>query len=119
MKQTSEIKALLTLIDDPDDFVYQNVSDKIFSFGKEIIPVLESYWEDTDDNFAQERIEMLIHRLHQNQLKEDLAAWKEAPEDLLKGALMVSRFHYPDLHTEDLMKEVEKIRKNLFFLRQS
>ena len=45
MKENKEISALLHLIDDPDEFVYNAVSDKIISFGKEIIPNLEHLWE--------------------------------------------------------------------------
>ena len=64
MKENNEIIALLHLIDDPDEDVYSTVSDKIISFGKDIIPNLEHLWENTSSEEVQERIELLIHRLH-------------------------------------------------------
>ena len=49
MEENREITALLHLIDDPDEDVYSTVSDKIISFGKEIIPNLENLWENKMD----------------------------------------------------------------------
>ena len=64
MKENKEIKALLNLIDDPDQEVYSTISAKLVSFGKEIIPHLENMWENINNVDTQERIELLIHRLH-------------------------------------------------------
>ena len=43
--ENNEIKALLHLIDDPDEDVYNTVSEKIVTFGKGIIPNLEHLWD--------------------------------------------------------------------------
>ena len=64
MEPNREISALFHLIDDPDTEVFTTVSERIISFGKEIIPNLEDLWENTPQEDIQERIEMLIHRLH-------------------------------------------------------
>ena len=90
MEETREISALFHLIDDPDNEVYTTVSDRIVSFGKHIIPNLENLWENTPDEEVQERIEMLIHRLHLRDLTAELVQWKKQPEpDLLTGALLM------------------------------
>ncbi|MEI9933362.1 MAG: hypothetical protein WDM71_00550 [Ferruginibacter sp.] len=44
MVENKEITALFHLIDDPDQEVYNTISDKIISFGKGIIPNLENLW---------------------------------------------------------------------------
>ena len=64
MIENKEIIALFHLMDDPDEGVYKSVSDKIISFGKEIIPNLENLWENTLQEDTQERIEQIIHKLH-------------------------------------------------------
>ena len=64
MEQTKEISALLNLIDDPDEEVFGAVSNKIVEYGIKIIPNLENLWETTPQEGIQERIELLIHRLH-------------------------------------------------------
>lgn len=115
MEETKEIYALLHLIDDPDEEVYSSVSSRIISFGSGIIPNLEHLWENTPDEPVQERIEMLIHRLHLQDLRTDLSDWaKEKENDLLTGVLLLSRYQYPDLNLNNTHIELEKMRRNIW-----
>jgi regulator of sirC expression with transglutaminase-like and TPR domain len=115
MEETKEISALFKLIDDPDEEVFGAVSTKIVDFGKTIIPNLEHLWETTPNEHIQERIEMIIHRLHYTDLTEDFRQWTLAGHhDLLVGALLVSKFQYPELSTSATLLEVEKIRRNIW-----
>lgn len=115
MEESKEISALFRLIDDPDEEVFGAVSTKIIDLGKTIIPNLEHLWETTPNEQIQERIEMIIHRLHYTDLTEDFRQWSLAGHhDLLVGALLVSKFQYPDLSTSATLLEVEKIRRNIW-----
>lgn len=115
MEETREISALFHLIDDPDEEVFSTVSERIVSFGKGIIPNLENLWENTPLEPVQERIELLIHRLHYRDLTEEFNHWKAQPEqDLLYGALLVAKYQFPDLVTTSLYAEVEKMRRNIW-----
>ena len=115
MEQTREIEALLHLIDDPDDEVYTTVYEKIISLGKQVIPNLEHLWENTADEYIQERIEMLIHSLHFRDLQIDFNAWNnENEQDLFTGALLVSRYQYTDLNVATYYQDLEKMRRNVW-----
>ena len=115
MQETKEISALFKLIDDPDEEVFGAVSSKIVDFGKTIIPNLEHLWETTPSEHTQERIELIIHKLHYKDLTEDFTQWSLAGHhDLLVGALLVSKFQYPDLSTATTLVEVEKIKRNIW-----
>jgi regulator of sirC expression with transglutaminase-like and TPR domain len=115
MEQTSEISALLTLIDDPDEEVFGAVSSRIIDFGKGIIPNLENLWENTINEDVQERIELLIHRLHFTDLTEEFRQWnRNVHQDLLTGALLVARFQYPELITAQVYQDIEKLRRNIW-----
>ncbi|MEK7199096.1 MAG: transglutaminase family protein [Bacteroidota bacterium] len=115
MQETREINALFTLIDDPDEEVYSTVSEKIVAYGKNIIPNLEHLWETTLSEEVQERIEMIIHHLHFTDLYDDLVEWRDSGyHDLLFGALLVSKFQYPDLHITPVLQDIEKIRRNVW-----
>jgi regulator of sirC expression with transglutaminase-like and TPR domain len=114
MKENKEISALLHLIDDPDQDVYNTVSDKIFSLGKEIIPNLEHLWENTANETLQERIELLIHNLHFRDLTSDFTNWAAGEANLLNGALLVAKYHYPDLQKNTVFQEIEKLRRNIW-----
>src|SRR6476620_11729846 len=115
MIETKEISALFTLLDDPDEEVFSSVSERIVHYGRGIIPNLESLWENTTRNDIQERIEMLIHRLHYTDLVNDLTEWRDsAYHDLLLGAMLVAKFQYPELQTTPVLQEIEKIRRNVW-----
>ncbi len=115
MQETKEITALFTLIDDPDEEVFSTVSERITNYGTNIIPNLESLWETTLREEVQERIEMLIHKLHYKDLTYDLQQWNNsAYNDLLFGTLLIAKFQYPDLQTTPVLQEIEKIRRNIW-----
>lgn len=115
MEENKEISALFHLIDDPDEEVFNVVSTRIIDFGKGIIPNLENLWENTISEEVQERIELLIHRLHFRDLTEDVIQWnKNIHQDLLTGALLVARFQYPELVTAQIYQEIEKLRRNIW-----
>jgi regulator of sirC expression with transglutaminase-like and TPR domain len=114
MQENKEIKALLSLIDDPDVGVYESVSTKIISFGKDIIPNLEHYWETTANTDLQERIEMLIHQLHFEDVKQEFVKWNSDKPDLLAGTMLISKYVYPALDTTLIFKEIEKLRRNVW-----
>ena len=114
MKENKEISALLHLMDDPDEYVYSTVSDKIISFGKDIIPNLEHLWENTTNEELQERIELLIHKLHFRDLTNDFTNWVAGDADLLQGALLVAKYHYPELQNNTVHQEIEKLRRNIW-----
>jgi hypothetical protein len=115
MQETREISALFNLIDDPDEEVFTTISNRIIDYGKGIIPNLEHLWENSPAEDTQERIEMLIHKLHFTDLTTDLTEWKNsAYHDLLFGALLICKFQYPELQTTPVIQEIEKIRRNVW-----
>lgn len=115
MEQTKEISALFNLIDDPDEEVFGAVSNQIVAYGKNIIPNLEHLWETTPDEEAQGRIELLIHQVHFTDLSEDFKQWSLAGHhDLTVGALLASKFQYPELSSASTLLEIEKLRRNIW-----
>jgi regulator of sirC expression with transglutaminase-like and TPR domain len=114
LQENKEISALLHLVDDPDEEVYNTVCDRLISFGKGIIPNLENLWEHTSDESIQERIELMIHKLHFKDLTADFDHWKNGNNELLQGALLTARYHYPEIQTIQTLQEIEKIRRNIW-----
>ncbi|MEP6582963.1 MAG: transglutaminase-like domain-containing protein [Ginsengibacter sp.] len=114
MQENNEISALFHLIDDPDEEVFSSVSERIVSLGKAIIPNLENLWENTPDQDVQERIEMLIHKLHFRDLVNDFTNWKNGSCELLEGALLAARYQYPEMKATTSLQEIEKIRRNIW-----
>jgi regulator of sirC expression with transglutaminase-like and TPR domain len=116
MNQTvEEIKALFKLIDDPDEEVFNTISNRLLDYGTPIIPDLEHLWETTLEESTLERIEMMIYKLRLNDLKSDLLTWKDKTEpSLFEGALLVTKYYYPELNLDNLRHQLEKIRRNIW-----
>ncbi len=114
MQENKEISALFHLIDDPDEEVFNTVSERIVSLGRAIIPNLENLWENTPNEEVQERIETLIHKLHFRDLTGDVINWSKGSGDILQGALLVARYQYPEMLSTTTLQEIEKIRRNIW-----
>ncbi len=114
MLASKEISALFQLIDDPDEEVFDTVTDRIISIGRGIIPNLENLHENTPNESVQERIELIIHKLHFRDLVAEFEKWKNGSCDLLQGALLLCKYNSPNLSTLATTQEIEKIRRNIW-----
>jgi regulator of sirC expression with transglutaminase-like and TPR domain len=110
MKQ-SEIKALISLLDDEDYEVLNHVETKIRSMGDTVIPYLEDRWEESSlSPLMQKKLEDLIHDLQYNAFFDRLLNWrKNGSEDLLEGMWAIATYQYPELSLEKLRQDVEQI----------
>ncbi|MBL7982738.1 MAG: transglutaminase family protein [Flavobacteriales bacterium] len=112
----TEIRALITLIDDPDEGVYLQVRERIVSLGGPVVPVLERAWEldDLGDLFRN-RIEDILQTIHLAGVRERLITWRDKGcDDLLEGALIVSRYRYPDLDEQKVKARLAAIRQDIW-----
>ncbi len=108
--KSSELKALVSLLEDEDEEITDHVEQKILSLGSPVIPFLEQEWEKNFNPLLQKRIEDIIHHLQFEQLQTRLEEWKTSESDnLLKGMWIISNYHYPDISYETLTKEFEQL----------
>lgn len=106
----SELKALVSLLDDEDKQISAHVEERILSLGKEAIPFLEKEWESNLSPMVQGRIEELIHTLQYDLLKERLKNWYNSEDhDLLTGMWMIATYQYPEIELDKLKQELEQI----------
>lgn len=110
-----ELEALISLLDDPDRLVFDNVSNRLIELGEEVVFPLEKRWDITLKPDLQERIENIIRKIQLNTLKRGVDSWKSGGgTNLLFGAFLVARFQYPELAYELLNEKIEKIRKDIW-----
>ena len=110
MMQESELKALVSLLDDEDAVIVSHIEEKILSLGTSVIPYLEQEWESNFNPHVQRRIEELIHTLQYELLKERIQSWYESDDqDLLTGMWLVATYQYPDLELIKLKQDLEQI----------
>jgi len=110
-----EINALISLLDDPDETVFKQVSMKFLSLGQEIIPVLEDAWEHSFDTLIQNRIENIIHQIQFDLIKDALKEWSHPEQqNLLEGALLIARYQYPDIDILKVKKQIDQIKQDVW-----
>ena len=115
MENLAEINALVKLLDDPDEEIYQQVQERLLIYGNEVIAHLENAWEQSLDSLLQERIENIVHTIQFNNVKEDLNLWYQSGAfDLLQGALVINRYQYPDLDEQALINQIEDIKREIW-----
>jgi regulator of sirC expression with transglutaminase-like and TPR domain len=116
MSQQKEIKALIHLIDDPDEHIFNQIREKILSIGNEVIPLLEEAWENQNLGMLyQSRIEDIIHKIQFDAVYHNLYQWANSgSQDLLEGALIINRYQYPDLDEDDIKNKISVIRQDVW-----
>jgi len=116
VKDVKSIEALVRLIEDPDEAIFEHVRDELMNCGSRVLPILESSWETEDYGLVfQSRIESLIHEIQYSEVRKDLQRWIDSPtKDLLEGALIVARYQYPNLVEDDVHRKIQAIRKDIW-----
>lgn len=110
-----EITALVKLLDDPDTEISGHVESRLFNMGADIIPILESEWEISLNIVVQERIELIISNIQYASICNELKSWADLPSPgLFEGALLISKYRYPDLDVGYLNNLIDKIRLDVW-----
>ncbi|MCC7298827.1 MAG: transglutaminase family protein [Bacteroidia bacterium] len=111
MLKDSEIKAILFLLDDPDEEVVAAVEERLYSEGPEIISTLESFWKGDEDPVLAYRIETIIKNIQNRELEKDFTNWLQSEnQDLLEGCLLICRIQYPGMNPDVVHNYIEKVR---------
>jgi regulator of sirC expression with transglutaminase-like and TPR domain len=112
----TEINALITLIEDPDEKIFDQVRNELKSYGERIIPQLEQYWELNDFGpLFQTRLEELIANIQYEGVFGRLKAWKNSEDqNLLEGALIINRYQYPSYDEDELRRIVSRLRQDVW-----
>jgi len=113
---SNEVNALISLIEDPDESIYKQVSSELKNYGESIIPQLEQYWELQDFGpLFQTRLEELISTIQYEGVYNRLKSWKNSEDkDLLEGALIINKYQYPSYDETELRRAVSRIRQSIW-----
>lgn len=115
MNTSSEINALLSLIDDPDEEVFENVTQRFIGFGNEVIPFLEDYRISSTQIELAKRAEYIIQRISLKGLEHSLREWVLGEENsMLEAAMAIAGYLDREYDREHFIFEVEKFRKSIW-----
>ncbi len=106
----NELNALISLLDDTDLTIVEQIEEKLLSMGKSVVPTLEQAWESNLNPMLQNRLEGIIHLLQFEEVKTSLIAWKnEEQPELLEGMWIIASYQFPDLDILELRQKIEHI----------
>ena len=112
----NELKALISLLDDPDVTIFNEVEHKLISCGPEILPLLEQSWEESFDLLIHMRIENIVQRIQYEQVVNDLQLWKlHGQDDLLEGLVIINRYQYPNINENDIHVLLAELRRDTWY----
>ena len=111
----TELDALISLMDEPNEEIYLTIQKKIYSYGPAAIPLLENAWDSSFDHLLQQRIAEAIHAIQFDEIKVRMKSWKENnAHDLLEGFMLVTKYQYPDMDEDKIIKKVGRISQDVW-----
>jgi hypothetical protein len=112
----TKIDALIRLLEDPNNQVFEQVKNELILIGDEALFPLETAAQKNSfgDQF-NERVHSLINEIQRNVLKNELIQWINSEEkDLLLGSIIVSKHH--DTYIEDSLvhETIQSLRRAIW-----
>jgi regulator of sirC expression with transglutaminase-like and TPR domain len=108
-----ELKALISLLEDPDWTVYEVVRNRLIGLGSEILPALKNSWELNENELFLERSSLIISEIQFNDVYKNFKNWVDTgAESLIEGAYFVAKYNFPDLDYDELIHKIEKIKRD-------
>jgi regulator of sirC expression with transglutaminase-like and TPR domain len=111
--EAPEINALISLLEDPDWTVYEAVKTRLTFLGPEVLPELKHSFATNSNNLFLERSAIIISEIQFNDTLNLFKNWISAGSlNILEGAFLVSKYHFPDLEFDQIYQRIEKIKRD-------
>lgn len=75
ISNVEEIKALIALLDDEDEFIFENVNKKINELGEDTIPYLQKGFENSQNALQRKRLAFLLDKFKLIKLNNEITNW--------------------------------------------
>jgi len=112
----TKIEALIRLLEDPNNQVFEQVKNELIKIGDEALSSLEMAAQKNSfgDEF-NERVVLLINEIQRNVLKDELIQWINSEEkDLLLGSIIVSKHHDTYLEDSLVYDAIQSLRRAIW-----
>lgn len=113
----STLKAMIRLLDDPDEAVSQALETRFMEEGEDIVDDLESIWLANEFPAVSRHIELLIKRIQKQGLHRRFNNWfQQEQPDLVEGWVLVSQVQYPGLKIEAIRRTLSDIKLDAWLM---
>lgn len=116
MQTAPNIHALVQLLDDPDELIFDQIKAEILNLGSAALPTLAQLGdEDNHGLLFHERVELIMRTIQNHSLSDELVSWKnENRGEILEALLILSRFKYPDLDETLVRADINKLKQDVW-----
>ncbi len=107
------IDALISLLDDQNELVYQSVKEKLLSLGSEILPRLEDALFSAGSIDQYKKLELIISLVKRGIILDQMKTWLgNDNRTLLDGWLLVSSIHHPGISKEKIEGSIQNLHRD-------
>ena len=111
-EENQEFRSLIRLIDDDNEFIFQNVRDKFLSYGKEAMPFLKDHFNSDNPAIAvrsKEIYELINYKFVHKKLRD--LSYKE--NFLEEAAFAIASYEYPETDYDNYKMILDKMAIDL------
>ncbi|MFY7795595.1 MAG: transglutaminase-like domain-containing protein [Bacteroidia bacterium] len=113
----STLKAMIRLLDDPDEAVVEALETRFMEEGEALIDDLEAIWLANEFPSVSSHIELLIKRIQKRGLHRRFKNWFEQEQpDLIEGWFLVTQVQYPGLKIDDVRRTLSDIKLDVWLM---
>jgi hypothetical protein len=110
------VEALIQLLDDSDEKIVEHVSEKLISYGTDIVNLLENAWEEFSlSPIILSKIEKIIHEIQFIEIKNSINLWINSNDkSLLDAWIIISKWNYPGLKSDVIQEKISIFQKEIW-----
>ncbi len=109
------LNALIRLLDEPDEKVYQTIRNKILSMGTTALEILQENEYNLRTPEMNHRLEEIMETIRINDTRQKLENWRETKShDLLEAWVMLSNYLAPDDNLTKQKASVNKLYRDIW-----
>ncbi len=110
-----EIKALLSLADDPSPEVFREVSLKFRQLSGMAVPFLEEALMEQSSGLLRDRLERILRDIRYDMLAANLGQWvQHGGQGLLEAWLLLTQYHQPLADAQFARDAINRIRRDVW-----
>ncbi|MFY0673688.1 MAG: transglutaminase family protein [Bacteroidia bacterium] len=113
--EQSDIEALIRLIDDDDQDVYQHVRLKLIEIGQQAFNTIQEHALRADNELQHERLLEVLDSMHLGHIKHLIKDWAtKRQSDLLEGVYLIAKYRQPELDLVPISQYIDKIKLDIW-----